>query len=102
MADDKDNLGQDFKKAVAEMAKANKDLKAASAELEKSGAMAEAGEAITKQFKGFKQTLGNSIIGAMGPLGGVTSTGSVFHQPSVSGAKTVRCPVTQPDFHPAG
>ena len=72
MADDKDNLGQDFKKAVAEMAKANKDLKAASAELEKSGAMAEAGEAITKQFKGFKQTLGNSIIGAMGPLGGVT------------------------------
>ena len=69
---EEENLGKDFKKAVAEMAKANKDLKAASAELEKSGAMAEAGEAITKQFKGFKQTLGNSIIGAMGPLGGVT------------------------------
>ena len=53
MADE--NLGKDFKKAVAEMAKANKDLKEASADLEKSGAGAQASEALTKQFKGFKQ-----------------------------------------------
>ena len=68
MADD-ENLGKDFKKAVSELTKANKELKSANEKLVERGGLAEAGKEIHKTWTSTWTGMKDTLVGSLGPVG---------------------------------